>query len=177
MIDQTCLTEAPSSSNVAPPIQVGHQDSNNNTAVLWVEKFRPKNFIELLSDDGTNRTLLRWLKLWDKAVFNREPKAKPPKPEDLNKGDGKDGKFQPGGGGGGKFQKFNANNEVIEELDKDGRPVQKVTNIAYRLSSCLQSITFFLFVRRWRFCMVPQVWVKPLSVTSWLPRLVTSLLR
>ena len=127
MIDQTCLTEAPSSSNVAPPI-VGHQDSNNNTAVLWVEKFRPKNFIELLSDDGTNRTLLRWLKLWDKAVFNREPKAKPPKPEDPNKGDGKDGKFQPGGGGGGKFQKFNANNEVIEELDKDGRPVQKVTN-------------------------------------------------
>ena len=49
-------------------------DGNNNESVLWVEKFRPKNFLELLSDDGTNRTLLRWLKLWDKVVFNKEVK-------------------------------------------------------------------------------------------------------
>ena len=51
------------------------QDANNNS-LLWVEKFRPKNFLELLSDDGTNRTLLRWLKLWDKVVFNRDVKRK-----------------------------------------------------------------------------------------------------
>jgi hypothetical protein len=25
---------------------------------------------------GANRTLLRWLKLWDKVVFNRERKVK-----------------------------------------------------------------------------------------------------
>ena len=36
---------------------------------LWVEKFRPKAYMDLLSDDGTNRTLLMWLKLWDKLVF------------------------------------------------------------------------------------------------------------
>ena len=53
-------------------------DSNNNESLLWVEKFRPKNFLELLSDDGTNRTLLRWLKLWDKVVFNKEIKLKKP---------------------------------------------------------------------------------------------------
>ena len=51
-------------------------DSNNNDNLLWVEKFRPRNFLELLSDDGTNRTLLRWLKLWDKVVFNKEIKLK-----------------------------------------------------------------------------------------------------
>jgi chromosome transmission fidelity protein 18 len=36
-----------------------------------------------LSDDGTNRTLLRWLKLWDKLVFGKEKKAptRPAKPE------------------------------------------------------------------------------------------------
>ena len=53
---------------------VAQQDANNNESMLWVEKFRPKNFIQLLSDDGTNRTLLRWLKLWDKVVFNKEIK-------------------------------------------------------------------------------------------------------
>ena len=56
-------------------------DSNNNDNLLWVEKFRPRNFLELLSDDGTNRTLLKWLKLWDKVVFNKEIKLKTPQNE------------------------------------------------------------------------------------------------
>lgn len=51
-------------------------DTNNNGGkerALWVDRFRPRNFMQLLSDDGTNRTLLKWLKLWDKVVFNRDP--------------------------------------------------------------------------------------------------------
>ena len=43
---------------------------------LWVEKFKPKSYTELLSDNGTNRTLLMWLKLWDKAVFGREVRVR-----------------------------------------------------------------------------------------------------
>ncbi|CAH1273627.1 CHTF18 [Branchiostoma lanceolatum] len=43
---------------------------------LWVDKFTPSNYTELLSDEGTNRTLLTWLKLWDTAVFGRERKVK-----------------------------------------------------------------------------------------------------
>lgn len=38
---------------------------------LWVDVYRPKRYIELLSDEGTNRALLKWLKMWDKIVFNR----------------------------------------------------------------------------------------------------------
>ena len=44
-----------------------------SAAMLWVEKFRPRAYMDLLSDDGTNRVLLQWLKLWDKVVFGREP--------------------------------------------------------------------------------------------------------
>ncbi|GAV05676.1 hypothetical protein RvY_15770 [Ramazzottius varieornatus] len=40
---------------------------------VWVEKYRPNRYLELLSDEGVNRALLHWLKLWDPVVFNREP--------------------------------------------------------------------------------------------------------
>ncbi|GIZ02728.1 chromosome transmission fidelity protein 18 homolog [Caerostris extrusa] len=33
---------------------------------LWVEKYRPMSYTHLLSEEGINRTLLQWLKLWDK---------------------------------------------------------------------------------------------------------------
>ncbi|XP_014470697.1 PREDICTED: chromosome transmission fidelity protein 18 homolog [Dinoponera quadriceps] len=39
---------------------------------LWVDKYRPRSYIELLSDETVNRELLHWLKLWDKIVFNRK---------------------------------------------------------------------------------------------------------
>ncbi|KYN42346.1 Chromosome transmission fidelity protein 18 like protein [Trachymyrmex septentrionalis] len=38
---------------------------------LWVDKYRPRSYIELLSDETVNRQLLHWLKLWDKVVFKR----------------------------------------------------------------------------------------------------------
>ncbi|NWS53974.1 CTF18 protein, partial [Chunga burmeisteri] len=39
---------------------------------LWVDKFTPRRYMELLSDDYTNRCLLKWLKLWDTVVFGKE---------------------------------------------------------------------------------------------------------
>lgn len=38
---------------------------------LWVEKYKPKKYVDLLSDEGTNRSLLFWLKMWDKVVFGK----------------------------------------------------------------------------------------------------------
>ncbi|NXI72017.1 CTF18 protein, partial [Anseranas semipalmata] len=43
---------------------------------LWVDKFTPRRYMELLSDDYTNRCLLKWLKLWDTVVFGREKPVK-----------------------------------------------------------------------------------------------------
>lgn len=42
--------------------------------------YKPRRYLELLSDESTNRILLRWIKLWDKVVFNRKPKMKSIKP-------------------------------------------------------------------------------------------------
>lgn len=67
--------------------------------------------MELLSDESTNRIMLRWIKLWDKVVFNRKPKAKPMKPVDE-----KDNKK--------KF--FKTQFELDTELDEHGRPKHKV---------------------------------------------------
>lgn len=38
---------------------------------LWVDKYRPQGYFDLLSDESTNRNLLTWLKMWDKMVFHQ----------------------------------------------------------------------------------------------------------
>ncbi|XP_078414773.1 chromosome transmission fidelity protein 18 homolog isoform X2 [Cetorhinus maximus] len=47
-----------------------------SSSTLWVDRFTPGQYTELLSDDYTNRCLLKWLKLWDTVVFGREKPAK-----------------------------------------------------------------------------------------------------
>ena len=43
---------------------------------LWVDKYSPKKFNELLSEDKVNREVLHWIKAWDGVVFKKAP----PKP-------------------------------------------------------------------------------------------------
>ncbi|XP_010241140.1 PREDICTED: chromosome transmission fidelity protein 18 homolog [Nelumbo nucifera] len=42
------------------------------TEQLWVDKYAPNSFTELLSDEQTNREVLLWLKQWDSCVFGSE---------------------------------------------------------------------------------------------------------
>ncbi|GAB4851908.1 hypothetical protein Ancab_031307 [Ancistrocladus abbreviatus] len=42
---------------------------------LWVNKYSPKSFTELLSDEQTNREVLLWLKQWDSTVFGSDIKS------------------------------------------------------------------------------------------------------
>ncbi|KAH6786798.1 P-loop containing nucleoside triphosphate hydrolases superfamily protein [Perilla frutescens var. hirtella] len=42
---------------------------------LWVEKYAPCSFTELLSDEKTNREVLLWLKQWDSCVFGSDIKS------------------------------------------------------------------------------------------------------
>ncbi|GAQ84926.1 DNA replication checkpoint protein CHL12/CTF18 [Klebsormidium nitens] len=44
--------------------------------MLWVDKYAPRAFTELLSDEQTNREVLRWIKEWDPCVFHRP--SRPP---------------------------------------------------------------------------------------------------
>jgi len=45
---------------------------------LWVDKHAPSSFAHLLSDERTNREVLRALRAWDPYVFHKEP---PPRPD------------------------------------------------------------------------------------------------
>ncbi|CAM1511167.1 Fc.00g086800.m01.CDS01 [Cosmosporella sp. VM-42] len=44
--------------------------------LLWTEKYRARNFMDLCGDDGTNRLVLRWLKRWDPLVFPGAAKSR-----------------------------------------------------------------------------------------------------
>ncbi|XP_027719056.1 chromosome transmission fidelity protein 18 homolog [Vombatus ursinus] len=57
----------------------GEENQASSQHSLWVDVFTPRHYRELLSDDYTNRCLLKWLKLWDVVVFGREKLAKKPK--------------------------------------------------------------------------------------------------
>nr|XP_023026263.1 chromosome transmission fidelity protein 18 homolog [Leptinotarsa decemlineata] len=74
---------------------------------LWTDLYKPRKYVELLSDESTNRIMLKWLKLWDKVVFNRKPKIHPIKPDDTK-------------------SKFNMEKELNRSLDEHGRPHHKV---------------------------------------------------
>ena len=42
-------------------------------ALLWTEKYRAKKFTDLLGDERTHRSVLKWLKGWDGIVFHTAP--------------------------------------------------------------------------------------------------------
>ncbi|KAL6740530.1 hypothetical protein Aduo_013879 [Ancylostoma duodenale] len=58
-----------------------------NGSSMWVNKYSPRVYTDLLSDDGINRHLMSWVKLWDECVFKRKivnlPKAGSLKDKDL----------------------------------------------------------------------------------------------
>ncbi|XP_051789292.1 chromosome transmission fidelity protein 18 homolog [Erpetoichthys calabaricus] len=99
-------------------------DEDSSTSRLWVDKFTPMRYTELLSDDYTNRCLLKWLKLWDTVVFGKEKsaqRAKPSVPE--NRQPFKQQKEQQ--------QKWKTKTQITEEileadLDQHNRPKFKV---------------------------------------------------
>ncbi|KAK9137857.1 hypothetical protein Sjap_008451 [Stephania japonica] len=49
-----------------------HLENVPDREQLWVEKYAPKSFSELLSDEQTNREVLLWLKQWDSCVFGSQ---------------------------------------------------------------------------------------------------------
>ena len=65
-------SEAPRESNEAPSTS----GSKPKKSLLWTEKYRARNFMDLCGDDGTNRLVLRWLKKWDPVVFPGAAKSK-----------------------------------------------------------------------------------------------------
>ncbi|GAB4820762.1 hypothetical protein N2152v2_007808 [Parachlorella kessleri] len=81
------------------------------SGALWVQKYSPKTFWDLLSDEQINREVVRWLKGWDPCVFGRPAPAAPQA-------------AAPGGGGSGRF------GAPSRAQDPLGRPEHKVILLA-----------------------------------------------
>ncbi|KAL4399028.1 Chromosome transmission fidelity protein 18 [Malassezia pachydermatis] len=47
--------------------------ARSRDARMWVDKYQPRVFTELLGEDRVHREALRWLKEWDPCVFGRAP--------------------------------------------------------------------------------------------------------
>lgn len=47
-------------------------EKNDQEGQLWVDKYRPKTYIELMGDQRLNRNVLRWVKQWDYCVFKKK---------------------------------------------------------------------------------------------------------
>ncbi|XP_022092575.1 chromosome transmission fidelity protein 18 homolog isoform X2 [Acanthaster planci] len=93
--------------------------SKEKSSALWVDQYAPRRYTDLLSDDGINRNLLYWLKLWDYLVFGKEKKQrkKPQQQQQQKQAEAKNFKqFK------NKFQQ----EEPQEELDENNRPVHKI---------------------------------------------------
>jgi chromosome transmission fidelity protein 18 len=63
-------------------LRTGGSDSNRPCAMvgngdLWVDKHAPASFPHLLSDERTNREVLRALRAWDPYVFGRQQPSRP----------------------------------------------------------------------------------------------------
>ena len=91
------------------------EGGGSSSKSLWVDKFRPKSYLQLLSDEATNRTLLKWLKLWDKVVFGKESSAATVKNHGMPSKTKDDD----------KTSKISSVYELDEELDETHRPQQK----------------------------------------------------
>ncbi|KAI0466409.1 hypothetical protein F4859DRAFT_299833 [Xylaria cf. heliscus] len=54
-----------------------HTVKKPKKTLLWTEKYRARNFMDLVGDDLTNRQVLKWLKRWDPIVFPGVSRSRP----------------------------------------------------------------------------------------------------
>ncbi|OJZ90364.1 hypothetical protein ASPFODRAFT_40695 [Aspergillus luchuensis CBS 106.47] len=76
----------PAETRPAPVVQpsieapIHDQKSAKLAAAMWTEKYRARKFTELIGDERTHRSVLRWLKAWEPIVFPNIARAKAKKP-------------------------------------------------------------------------------------------------
>lgn len=68
--------KAGASEEALPSVEQPIPKSKVRRTLMWSEKYRARNFLELVGDDRTHRQVLRWLKGWDPIVFPRSGKTK-----------------------------------------------------------------------------------------------------
>lgn len=88
----TLLSELQAQQNCTPTAvehitpQSARRHSMQTEESMWVDKYRPQKFTELLGDERTNRDVMRWIKHWDFCVFGRAVKENVAKQKQAQEG-------------------------------------------------------------------------------------------
>ncbi|KAG8978523.1 hypothetical protein FRB90_008413, partial [Tulasnella sp. 427] len=98
MMDSLATTASVASASRA--IETADQTSHTTTPIckdMWVDKYRPKRFTDLVGDESVHRAALAWLKEWDQCVFKKRLNANNKRKRDARAGnDGQnDGQARP----------------------------------------------------------------------------------
>lgn len=112
---------------IKPIVPVAHSAATREKAMLWLDKYRPQRFIDLLSDERTNREVLTWIKKWDRYVFpDKKPMADIASPTGFNSrySNGSNGTWKSSGSPHAKSGKGKQHGEDNEPVDK--RPFEKI---------------------------------------------------
>jgi chromosome transmission fidelity protein 18 len=62
----------------------GNYKATNVTTKMWTEKYRARKFTDLIGDERTHRSVMRWLKGWESIVYPNLAKSKPKKSSNQN---------------------------------------------------------------------------------------------
>ncbi|KAF4032159.1 ATPase family associated domain-containing protein [Phytophthora infestans] len=77
-VERMEINEAAAKEDKAMLRELGSDDKEEphaSNTVLWLDKYRPQSFLDLLSDERTNREVLSWIKSWDRFVFPKKKRA------------------------------------------------------------------------------------------------------
>eukprot|EP01043_Picozoa_sp_COSAG02_P018078 COSAG02_NODE_834_length_16653_cov_9.111977_7_plen_880_part_00 len=105
---------------LSTPAREQFQDS------LWVDRYRPSRFTELISNGKSNRNVLLWLTQWKNFIDGKRPEKRRPEVRRNVKFDRKEKQGEEGGGQHRKPWE----QDTLEEVDEDGRPGCKLLLLA-----------------------------------------------
>jgi chromosome transmission fidelity protein 18 len=69
LMDELSATTAQRLMHRDDPCVPSEPSSSRTEATLWVDRYRPKRFTDLLGDERVHREVLAWVKQWDHCVF------------------------------------------------------------------------------------------------------------
>lgn len=60
-------------------VEIAQPTKKKSPSLMWTEKYRARKFTDLVGDERTHRSVLRWLKGWDSIVFPGLAHSRPKK--------------------------------------------------------------------------------------------------
>jgi chromosome transmission fidelity protein 18 len=86
LLDDAAKETRPSQTDPPPQVRqtietnTGNSKQKKMDSSMWTEKYRARKFTDLIGDERTHRSVLRWLKGWESIVFPGLAKSRPKKP-------------------------------------------------------------------------------------------------